>query len=207
MNRYQRLAVVLFVVVGLAVPAFSLTVDEIEASYVKAYQYEAMQKYGDAIKSLSPIFLTYPETYTLNLRLGWLYYLNKDYANSIVYYDKAMRTVPTAVEPVLGKMLPLLAQSDFAKTEELSYQVLKSDDHNYYANLRLAYALDKQKKYDQGKKVCLKMLSLYPTDVSFLTQYALLLWDEGNKTDALNSFWSVKILDPENATAKYYLGR
>ncbi|MEZ4765018.1 MAG: hypothetical protein R3C26_18120 [Calditrichia bacterium] len=47
------------------------------------------------------------------------------------------------------------------------------DYYNYYGNLRLAYALRMQQKFDVAVKITQKMLAIYPIDVHFLTEFAL----------------------------------
>jgi len=87
--------------------AFGLSYDEIKNAYYRSYQYEKSGNYEDAIKSLMPVYNKYPDGYTLNLRLGWLYYLNKKYANSIYHYEKAMTSAcPEQILRCGKSMLP-----------------------------------------------------------------------------------------------------
>ena len=51
---------------------------DVKTQYFKSYDYEHMQKYEEAIKVLSPLYKKYPKGYTLNLRFGWLFYLEKN---------------------------------------------------------------------------------------------------------------------------------
>lgn len=182
-----------------------LTQKQIQEAYYKSYNYEKMQDYGNAIKSIMPVYKEFPNGYTVNLRLGWLYYLNKNYANSFFYYDNAMKIAPGAVEPKLGYMLPLLAQQKYKESETVGSQILLIDYYNYYGNLRLAYTLRMEGKFSLAEKVVNKMLILYPIDVSFLTEKALLYVAQKDMENALKLFSDIIILDPENVTAKYYL--
>ena len=185
--------------------AFGLSYDEIKDAYYRSYQYEKTGNYDDAIKSLMPVYKSYPEGYTINLRLGWLYYLDKKYANSIFHYEKAMKVAPYSIEAKLGYTLPLLAQGKYADVEKVCYQILNTDFYNYYGNLRLSFVLRMQKKYDIAEKVINKMLVIYPTDVNFLLELGLLRFFTGKKDDAKKILRDLLILDPENVTAKEYL--
>ena len=185
--------------------AFGLSYDEIKDAYYKSYQYEKTGNYEDAIKSLMPVYKSYPEGYTINLRLGWLYYLNKKYANSIFHYEKAMKSAPYSIEAKLGYTLPLLAQGKYADVEKVCYQILNTDFYNYYGNLRLSFVLRMQKKYDIAEKVINKMLVIYPTDLNFLLELGLLKFFTGKKDEAKKILRDLLILDPENVTAKEYL--
>ena len=184
----------------------SLDYQQIKKAYEDSYRYEKLQNYEMAIKALMPVYKEYPKGYTVNLRLGWLYYLWGKYRNSIEHYQIAMEVAPYSVEARLGYMLPLLAQGRYAEVEKVAYQILKTDYYNYYANLRLAYALRMQKKYDLASEVARKMLVLYPTDVQFLVELALDYIGMGQKDKGYSILWDVLILQPDNETAKKVLG-
>lgn len=187
--------------------AYSMTYEEIKTSYEKSYTFERQGDYTDAIKALMPIYQNHPNGYTVNLRLGWLYYLLKKYANSEYHYKKALKVVPISVEAMLGVSLIYMAQERWSDLESLMYKILKADYYNYYGNLRLCIALRKQKKFSISETVARKMLSIYPTDVNFLNELAISLYYQGKKSYALSIFKDVLILDPENVVAKTYLTR
>lgn len=189
----------------LTTVSFGLTEEKIKEAYSKSFQYEKIGRYKDAIKALSAVYNEYPDGYTINLRLGWLYYLSKRYANSIFHYEKAIKINPYSIEAKLGYTLPLLAQERFSDVEKVCYQILYTDFYNYYGNLRLSYVLRMQKKYDLAEKVSKKMLYIYPTDINFLTELGIVEYLKGNKKEAIKIFKNILILDPENSTAKKYV--
>lgn len=189
----------------ITVHLFALTDAEISEAYHKSYNYEKIQNYGDAIKALLPVFQEYPQTYTVNLRLGWLYYLNGNFANALDHYDRAIKIAPYSLEAKLGRLLPLLAQEKYKDVEKEAFRILNVDYYNYYGNLRLCYALRMQQKFDVAEKIALKMLTVYPIDVSFLSEYALTKVGQGDMAEARRVFASILVLDPENVTAKTYL--
>ncbi len=201
----RRLVVFLLIALFIPVSAFSLTYTEIKEAYQRSYIYEKSGDYTDAIKALMPVYKSYPNGYTVNLRLGWLYYLEGRYADSELHYKKALQAIPTSVEAVLGLMLPLMAQDKWPQVESLAYRILKIDYYNYYGNLRLSITLRQEKKFSMAESVARKMLSIYPTDVNFLNELALSLLGEGKKLYAKTIFENVLILDPENVVAKEYL--
>ena len=168
---------------------------------------EDLQNYTDAIKVLAPIVTAYPAGYTVNLRLGWLNYLTGGYATARKHYEAAIKTAPDSIEAKLGHTLPLLAQEKWEEAEAVAKQVLRVDPSNYLANLRLAYALRLQKKLDAAEQLLGAMLVLYPTDVSLLTEFALIKLAKDNKADAKRLFNDVIVLDPENVTAKAQLSK
>ena len=182
----------------------NLSNKQIVKAYYQSYNYEKMGDSKDAIRSIMPVYEKYPQGYTVNLRLGWLYYLDKKYANSIKYYKNAEYIIPSSIEPALGMALPLMAQKRWSSVESLMYKVIKVDYYNYYANLRLSIALREENKLTQAKKVVNKMLALYPTDVNFLDQLGLIYYAEGRKKYAKSVFGNILVLDPQNVIAKIY---
>jgi tetratricopeptide (TPR) repeat protein len=188
---------------SLSVGSFpELSDEEIAACYTASYNYEKMESYGDAVKALLPVYENYKTAYTVNLRLGWLYYLKGNFANSLSHYAVAQTAVPGSIEPMLGKSLPLMAQLKWEEVEALMLGILAIDAYNYYGSLRLSLALRMQAKAETAKKVAARMLGLYPSDVSFLVEIALCEEALGNGKTALRIFRNVLILDPQNVEAR-----
>ena len=109
--------------------------------YRSSYQYERAQAYSDAIKALLSHYGNSPQSYTANLRLGWLHYLSGQYASAARHYQRAIKTAPDSIEAKLGYTLPLLAQGRYRDVETVTRQILEVDRGNYLANLRQAFAL------------------------------------------------------------------
>ena len=203
----KKLTFVLLMVLIVATTSCATTSQTIEGAYKRSFTYEKSRDLKDAIRALLPVYKKYPDGYTVNLRLGWLYYLKGNYANSEFHYKKALKVFPYSAEAMLGLSLPYMAQKRWKDTEILMYKLIKIDFYNYYGNLRLAYVLNQEKKYSDAIKVEQKMLKLYPTDINFLTQLGLSYLYSGNKKYALDIFSNILILDPENITAKSVLGK
>jgi tetratricopeptide (TPR) repeat protein len=156
-----------------------------------------MQKYTEAIKVLAPLYQKYANGYNLNLRLGWLFFLNKNYQNSNNYYKKAIRIKPYSIEAKLGLLKIYLYTEDYDKAQILSSEILKQDFYNYYANLYAIKMLLLTKKYSIAKKHIEKMLNIYPTDISFLVQLSVIY--KHNKNPLLQELYrDILILDPNN---------
>jgi tetratricopeptide (TPR) repeat protein len=180
---------------------------DIAGSYHRSFDYERTQAYQDAIRALAPVYEAYPNGYTVNLRMGWLFYLNGNYNNAVAHYEVARSAAPFAIEPKLGQLLPLLAQGRWSEAEAVAYEVVSVDHYNYYGNMRLVLALRMQEKFEPAYQIALKMAGAYPTDLTFLAELALLNDARGNKDEAVRLFTDLLILDPENETARSYLGR
>ena len=188
-------------------PAAAPTDAEIRDAYHRSYRYEKAQNYADAIKALAPVITAYPQAYTVNLRLGWLNYLTGSFATARTHYQAAIKAAPDSLEAKLGHTLPLLAQEKWEEVELLAKQILRVDPANYTANLRLAYASRLQKKFDAAEAILNGTLVLYPTDISLLTELAIVQLAKDNKAEAKRLFNDIVILDPENVTAKAQLSK
>ena len=82
----------MLLIISVVLSLFAL---DVKNAYYKSYNYEKMGDYKDAIKVLIPLYNKYPNAYTVNLRFGWLFYLNKNYKNSIFHYQKASMSIPS----------------------------------------------------------------------------------------------------------------
>ena len=177
---------------------------DIKSLYLKSYNYEQMGKYGEAIKVLTPLIQKYPNGYTLNLRIGWLFYLNKNYNDAIAHYKKAILINPYSLDPHLGLVKIYLDIQSYEKAQEKAYEVLKIDYYNYYANIYAIQALVAQKKYDIALKITNKMLALYPTNISFLELLAVIYKATNNKY-LTKLYDDILILDPNNVYVKSHM--
>ena len=193
------------IIIFLAIFLFAFNNKEIREIYYKSYNYEKMGDYKDAIRVLIPLYQKFPNGYTINLRLGWLFYLDKKYSNAIKHYQKASLVAPLSVEPKLGLMRVYLALENYKKALEMGNIILKEDYYNYYGNYYEILALKGIKDYKTAFKITNKMLSLYPTSVLFLNLLGELYYLEGKRDLAKKVFESVLILDPNNVIAKEYL--
>ena len=169
--------------------------------YNKSYNYEKIGRYSEAIKVLIPLYKKYPRGYTLNLRLGWLYYLNRKFQNAIEHYKKAALIYPYSIEPRLGLANIYLTMQRYKDAQNMAYEVIKKDYYNYYGNLYAIKALIAQKKYQIAQELANKMLTLYPTNIDFLTQLAI-IYKKSNNKNLKKLSQDILILDPNNIFIK-----
>ncbi|MBI4870691.1 MAG: hypothetical protein HY814_03900 [Candidatus Riflebacteria bacterium] len=205
MSRLGPVLIALLAVASCA--AAEPTEGQIRESYYRSYSYEHALNYSDAIKALLVLRDAYPKGYTVNLRLGWLYYASGSHANALKHYEAAMKALPAAVEPKLGYLLPLLATSRYQEAEAAARQILQVDPANFLGNLRLVQTLRYQEKFEAAAQIASGMLVLYPTDVGFLVELALCKVGLEDAATAKSLFFDVLILDPENVVAKQQLGK
>jgi len=173
----------------------------IQKRYEQSYRHEQIGKLDDAIKILIPLYQKYPKGYTLNLRLGWLFFLKRNYMNAIQYYKKASLIKPYAIEPKLGLVRVYLAINDYQKSQTLINEILRTDFYNYYGNLYAIEALIGEKKYNIALEITRKMLTLYPTDITFLEMLAR-IYKETNSSYLNEVYQDILTLDPHNTLIK-----
>jgi tetratricopeptide (TPR) repeat protein len=185
--------------------AEELSQETIEKSYYESYALEKAQNYAGALHSMYPVLTAYPKGYTVNFRLGWLSYLNGNFADALRYYKAALAVYPAAIEVMQCISLVHKARADWAEVEAENATIIKIDYFNPTANYWYAVALKARKKYDLAEKVCRKMLTVLPTSVSFLGELGENLHYKKDDTQALTMFLSVKVLDPQNENAKKFI--
>lgn len=205
MVKTARVAVFLLTIVTAEIFSDLLSSEAVEEAYYKSYELEQSQNYSRAIQVLSPVLSAYPNGYTVNFRIGWLLYLNGNYADALKRYKKALAVYPASIEVMNCISLVHKARNDWARVEEQNYQIIKIDPFNATANYWFAVALRYQKKYDLAEKTCRKMLSAFPTSVWFLQELGENLYSKKRIKECREVFASLRILDPTNETAKMYL--
>lgn len=206
LKKYMMVISSLFLLLyAFAATAKELTNEQISQAYYKSYNYEKAGNYTDAIKALQLVYNEYSKAYGVNNRLGYLYRLNAQYKNAESHYKQAIAALPDAMTPKLGLMYVYLQAQNYDEASKLGYQILNVDFYNYYGNLRLAYVLRMTGKLDLAEKILLKMLTLYPSDVLYLTEFGLLKYQQKDFERTRLVMNSVLILDPENVDARSVL--
>ena len=206
MNKYAYILISLALLFGSNLSfAKELSTEQISQAYYKSYNYEKTGNYKDAIKALQLVYKKYSKAYGVNNRLGYLYRLNAQYKNAESHYKQAISALPDALTPKLGLMYVYLQAQSYDKASKVGYQVLSIDFYNYYGNLRLAYVLRQTEQLEMAEKILVKMLTRYPSDVLYLTEFGLLKHKQDDMPRAIAIMQEVLILDPENVDARSVL--
>ena len=107
--------------------------------------------------------------YYINIRLGYLYYSMHKYKDSESYYQQAAKLKKESIEPYIGLYNIYTALKQYQQAAKACREIVKIDSNNYYGNLYLVYSLAWLRQYSTAKKYAVKMVKLYPSDMSFLT--------------------------------------
>ncbi|MCX7833985.1 MAG: tetratricopeptide repeat protein [Ignavibacteria bacterium] len=173
--------------------------DDVQNAFKLSYKYESEGNISAAIDALKNVYIA--NNYEINLRLGWLYYLNKQYSESMNYYKIAMNLMPYAIEPKLGYVYPLSAVEDWDKVADTYLEILKIDPNNTFVMYRLGliyyYKPDYQKAYNYFEKV----VNLYPFDYYSNLMLAWTNYQLGKGKEAEVLFKKVLLISPDDASA------
>lgn len=173
------------------------------SAFTKSIEYESNKKYDLALAEMEKIKDELSDDYFTNLRLGWLYYNNKKYQESIRFYNKAFfLSYNKSVEALLGLTYPYDALS---KTDEVitAYKkVLEIDNNNYTANLKLAIIYYYKANYQTAKNFLDKIYPLYSSDYYINLYYGWTLFKLNNKSKAKEYFINALINNPNDSSAK-----
>lgn len=135
---------------------------DLQKAFTSSYIFESKADYNAAINALKkPEFA---DSYEINLRLGWLYYLQGEHKEAIKYYEKASQNKPLSIESLLGAVYPATALGNWDTVKGLYERVLKIDPKHSTTNYYLALLLYNRKDYTNAKKYAESLVNHYPFD-------------------------------------------
>ncbi len=172
--------------------------DDIIVQFQKSYKLESEGKYTNAIQELKKVKA---DSYSLNLRIGWLSYLAGNYKEAESYYAKAILLRPSSIEARLGFVLPAAKLKEWDKVGIQYDAVLRIDPNNYKANYYRGLMFYNVGNYKQASQYLNKIVELYPFDYDAVI---LTGWNEyfmKNKQRAKSLFIQAKLIQPNSASA------
>jgi len=170
-----------------------------QSAFAKSYEYEKSSNYSAAINEVKSVYES--ADYFCNIRLGWLYYLNKNYHESIGYYNKAITLKPYAIEARFGCVKPLSAIESWDKVKEQYLQILKIDTQNTTANYWLGVIYYNRKDYVNANKLFEKVVNMYPLDYDSVIMLAWTKLNLGKPADARVLFNHALTIRPTDSSA------
>lgn len=151
------------IVVVLAITMLAKAQDEkVIAAFSSSYISEANKEYQVSISTLENVYDA--NSYMLNLRLGWLQYLKKDYVKAQEYYKKAIALEPKSIEARLGYVAPTTALEKWDDVLKTYKEILVIDPNNTVVNYRVGYIYYFRKNFVEAEKYIVSVLKLYPFD-------------------------------------------
>jgi tetratricopeptide (TPR) repeat protein len=160
-----------------------------------------LKRKGDYADAIAPLKAVYNGSYEHNLRLGWLYFLAKNYTTSAGYYQKAVDQRPYAIEPKFGLVKPLNALNQVDKILGLYEAILKVDPQNTQANYWAGVIFLNRKAYDKAARYFERVVNLYPFDYDVNLSLAWTYLNLGKKNEARALYNKVLLIRPGDANA------
>ena len=188
------------IILALVVCCFSIKAQQTsESAFAKSYSFEYETQYAKAITALTELHV---ESYQINLRLGWLYYLSKDYIKSEQYYRKAVASEPASIEARFGLVLPLSTLGNWNNVLSVYLEITKLDANNSIANYRLASIYYTRKDYANATQYVSKVLKLYPFDYDSNLLTGKILMAQAKNAEAKKYFTKALEYNPQSEEAK-----
>jgi len=146
----------------------STTVEDLNPGNTKTTSISSKSSTTEKIKILLSVLKKDPANPSINNRLGYLYYSTKKYKQAEYYYKKGIAYNAKNIQARLGLYNINMLNKNYAKAIAYCREVRRIDNLNYHGNLYLIYARMAQKNYKSAAATCKKMLSVYPSDKTFL---------------------------------------
>ena len=191
-----------FIFSGLAIFAQDYT--KLTTAFSDSYAKEKLGKYADAATILKAYYDA--NSYEINLRLGWLSYLQGQFSESVGYYNKAIELMPYAIEPRFGLALPASSLGNWDMVIAQYNKILFIDPNNTVTLYRLGLISYDKKDYKQAYQQFEKVVNLYPFDYQSVLMLAWTNFKLGKTREAKILFNKALLYSPEDASAKEGLG-
>jgi tetratricopeptide (TPR) repeat protein len=173
---------------------------KLTAAFSDSYAKEKSGKYGDAASALKAYYDS--NSYEINLRLGWLTYLQGQFTESLGYYNRAIDLMPYAIEPRLGVVLPASSLGNWDIVMNHYNKILAIDPNNTLTLYRMGLILYDKKDYTQAYKYFEKVVNLYPFDYQSVLMLAWTNLKLGKTREAKILFNKALLYSPGDASAK-----
>jgi len=200
----KRLVTLFAILIVLTLVAESQDFTKLTAAFSESYAKEKSGKYADAATSLKAYYDA--NSYEINLRLGWLTYLQGQFAESMGYYNKAIELMPYAIEPRLGLALPASAIGNWELIVTQYNKILSIDPNNTLTLYRMGLISYEKKDYKQAYIYFEKVANLYPFDHDSILMLAWTNFRLGKTREAKILFSKALLYNPADASAKEGLG-
>jgi tetratricopeptide (TPR) repeat protein len=177
---------------------------KLTTAFSESYAKEKSQKYAEAATALKAYYDA--DSYEINLRLGWLTYLQGQFSESMGYYNKAIELMPYAIEPRLGLVLPASSLGNWDMVISQYNKILTIDPNNTVTLYRLGLIMYDKKDYKQAYQYFEKIVNFYPFDYQSVLMLAWTNYRLGKTREAKVLFSKALLYYPEDASAKEGLG-
>jgi tetratricopeptide (TPR) repeat protein len=201
MKYLKTVITIAFISISLSNFAQNKAINE---AFMNSYEFSKKDNYEAAITEIKNVY--HPDSYEMNLRLGWLYYLANKNDKSAEFYKKAIIIMPAATEPLWAIIYPYTIDENWIEIEKQYLAILKLDPMNANANYGIGMIYYYRLDYVTAKKHFDVALNQYPFGYSNMLMSGWANYFLGNKNDAFVLFNKVLLYSPNDASALEGLG-
>ena len=196
----KTIAIVIVVFLGNTVIYAQNNFSNLQGAFSKSYELEAQ---GDFKLAANEIKVLYEEeSYEINLRLGWLNYMEGNFNESMAFYKKTIELMPYADEPKFGYIFPLSALGRWDEVIGVYNEILENSPHNTKAMYYLGTIYYNRSQFDKAISHFKQIVDLYPFDYDGLLMYAWTNLQLGKKKEAKVLFQKVLLNKPNDTSAE-----
>ena len=180
------------------------TLDEaaLGAHYRDSYTREATGDLPAALAAIEAVVAVDPTDYVAQLRRGWLAWRSGRHGDARLAYTEARRLRPSAVEPLLGAMLPAMAERRWREAEQLATEALARSPCDVTALTRLAGIHAAQGRWTRAEAHYRMVLRLFPSDVEITLGLAHALDRQGRAEEAERLRAIIRRVSPDDPRAR-----
>ena len=176
---------------------------EVQKLWEATFAAEADKDYEAAIAAVKKLVLVadIDKNPFVQMRLGWLGYLDGDYEEGAAAYKRSIGAAPMAITPRLGLLNCYLALSRIDEAIDTANAILKIDPLNYRAHKTLGDLYYVREDYTRASSHYSRLSAAYPDDLQIATNIGWCYLKLGEKQMALQIFMDVLAVQPDNVAA------
>ncbi len=175
------------------------------SAFKKSYTLEKKGEFKKAADALKEVYD--PQSYEVNLRLGWLNYEAGLFTESASHYQRALDLLPYSEEAKFGLIYPKAAMGKWDEVIEIYKKILEIHPQNTVAHYRLGLIYYGRKNYETAAQHFQKLVDLYPFGYDGLIMLAWTDFQLGKYREAKILFQKALLYNPEDPSAKDGLSR
>lgn len=199
MEILKTAIIVLFMMITISWSSSAQNEKKLQDAFATSYKLETEGSYSKAIDVLKS---EYDEmSYSINIRLGWLSYLNGSFTESAAYYNKSIQLMPMSIEARLGFALPASAMGNWDHVVTKYNEILKIDPNHSLTNYRMGLIYYYREDYATAFKYFERIANMYPFDYDSIHMFAWVHLRQGKKKEAHALFHRALLIRPNDASA------
>lgn len=192
----------LLVALGTASLAQGQDTTQAASLWSDSLRLEQNSDYAGALDKMAYFAKVSSDIYLIQIRCGWLNYMNKSYDKAVTDYLAAAKIEPTSLTPYLGLMYTYRAAGQTPQALQACRQVLQIDPLNYTATKMLAAISYENGNFTDAAQDYLSLLRTHPEDESLLSGAGWSLLKLNRKAEAKLCFQRLLILSPTYSYAQ-----